>query len=429
MRIVINHKLKLFFIFIMMKIVTELGYINIGQIFHYTGIEIQYNSEFYIYSWIIALVIFYISCYKLQWNYSGIINIIFMILSFIPTISLWGIKEGITLSGVIASSIYIAMMLCACSVFNRHSFEVSENRSELIIEKFNVVKLLIVAVFIISFLIHRVYAPGRLLLTFSNSLDVRLDLREVHISTIPRYLYMMFGWCIAPFLSIVALSNRKYFWAVLAFASEYLLYTVNGMKTWIMFIVLIIGFWFLSVLKVRINKAITTISFGVVVGWLIGLMVYVMYGRTVILAYLHRIFTLPAEIHYYYFDYTNKKGLLFLRDSIMRFFFPSTEEYTRSRLIGMVYYKSQTMNCSNGLFSDFYSNFGYIGLIIYPFMIYLCLSFWEKQTREQNAFVVIATVTVSLMALYDNPFFTWMLTGGYLVLVFVMFLINRSRLK
>ena len=113
----ISNKSINFFGCILLKIAIECGYAyGVGIVFAYTGIDIVFDLWKYIFSWVVALFIFWFSCFRIRENYLWIVNMMFMILSYIPTISLWGITDAET-DYIFATLIFLICMVMECRLF------------------------------------------------------------------------------------------------------------------------------------------------------------------------------------------------------------------------------------------------------------------------------------------------------------------------
>lgn len=430
----IGYKTNNFFCCILLKIAVEYGYADgVGIVFAYSGIDITFSIWRYIFSWIVALFIFWFSIYQIKENYLWIINMIFMIFSYIPTMSLW----GITAAGpdyILAALIFLLCMVMGCRMFQIavHSsmsgleYEKAASYNYLYRHK-NIIKAFVIVAFIFSFIFNQIYADGRLWLSFEDSLSARLALREVVIPTLPRYMYMILGGCILPVLFSICLYMGKKAGILVCLASSFMLYTVNGMKTWLLLYLVILGLFVLYHITDRFVVVFRYILLGFSFLWGVGIIIYKITGAHLILAYLHRTQTLPAELHLYYFDFFKTHQFLYLRDSVGRHILQSPYKQPVSRLIGKIYYSSPTMNCTNGMLSDFYENFGYVGFIIYPILIFGCFHILFKMSKKIGEFIIVSMAFTLAVVLFDNTFFTWMITGGYFFAVILLRTINKIR--
>lgn len=417
---------------ILMKIVIEYGYANgVGQVFGYTGIEIEINKFRLCISWMFALIVFWFACYRIRQDYLWILNMLFMMLSYIPTMSMWGIKSEIENSAIFATAFCMVSMVFSCRVFQvitkKTGNDINDNSfQDFLKNKIHILRILVICFFLFAIVFNLIYANGRIFLSFADSVDVRLAMREVNIPTIPRYIYMMLGGAILPISLSCCLYLRKYGLTLICIVTSILLYAVNGMKTWLLIYVVIFALFFLTMHIDNIPAIINIIFLGVSAFWIVGMVLYKHTGVYIILSYLHRTQTLPAELHYYYYDFFQTHSFLYLRDSVMRVFFESPYTNTVSRLIGLYYYFSPTMNCTNGVFSDFYGNFGYLGLCIYPYMIYTCYRVLARSLLGTGRFITLSVFFTLTIVLFDNTFFTWMLTGGYIIVVLMFRFIKKA---
>lgn len=426
----IGNKSINFLYCILLKIAVEYGYAKgVGVVFAYTGIDIVFDIKKYIFSWVVAVFIFWFSCFQIEENYLWIINMLFMILSYIPTISLWGITDA-DIDYIFATLIFLVCMLLECRLFQAliHIKVLEYDERDIysyICNHLRIIRLSIVIAFIFSLIFSQIYANGRLLLSFEDSLNARLALREVAIPILPRYLFMILGSSVLPLLCTICLYINKRIEVIVCLLSSFLLYTVNGMKTWVMMYLVIFGLFILCRYTNRLTVVVRWVLLGISALWGTGILEYKIVGTHFLLAYLHRIQTLLSELHYYYYDFFKSHQFLFLRDSVGRHISMSPYSKPVSRLIGNIYYSSQTMNCTNGMFSDFYANFGYAGFIIYPILIFSCFYILYKVLGKMGDFITISTTFILVLVLFDNTFFTWIITGGYLAAVIILKLVRK----
>lgn len=432
-----NYRSRLAIIFIFYKIVVEVNYAQgIGSHFSYTGIEIQFDFIKYLCSWLMMVVIIICSNYMTRNCYISIVNTILIFFSYIPTIALWGIKDGITFGAIFATSIYCLSMNTVGCIFTSITKKWFPNGNmDYIIDKYenkesqSIIILISILCLVIMIVCHQIVAPDRWSLSLSESLSARLEIREAYIPSIIKYMYMIIGGAMAPAMFSFGLKMKNKWLILCNLAVSYLAYTINGMKTYILIYAVIIFFYFLSKRSNKIFYFQVRLGEALIAAWSFSLIVWKTNGSYILISYLHRLFTVPAEIHYYYYDFFRSNEFLFLRDSIGRFFAESPYSPSASRVIGSLYYHNNYTNATNGMFSDFYANFGYIGLIIYPFLVFFAMVLLEKQIKAQGSFLTLSIIFISLIVLINNTFFTWLITGGYVFNVVLMYVINKIRIK
>ncbi len=432
-----TYKSRLAIIFIIYKIVIEINYSQvIGNYFSYTGINIKFDFVKYICSWLMMTAIIICSNYIAHNCYISIINTILIFFSYIPTISLWGIKEGITFGGIFATSVYCLLMNIAGCIFTsltkkwlpngNQDYIIDEHKNK---ESQLIIILISILCLFIMIICHQIVAPDRWSLSLSESLSARLEIRESYIPSIIKYMYMIIGGAMAPAMFSFGLKMKNKWLILCNLLISYLAYTINGMKTYVLIYAVIIFFYFLSKKSSKISFIQVRLGEALIAAWTFSFILWKTTGIYILSSYLHRLFTVPAEIHYYYYDFFKTNELLFLRDSVGRFLSESPYYPSASRVIGSLYYHNNYTNATNGMFSDFYANFGYIGLIIYPCLVFLTMVLLEKQVKTQGSFLALSVIFISLIVLINNTFFTWLITGGYVFNVVLMYVIRKIRIK
>ena len=434
---VVKKPTKIFIVCILYKILIELSYIyGISVFLDYSGIEIQFSMLKYLFSWMAFVVITGWSIFGVKSDYIGNINIILLVFSYIPTMSLWGIKKGIGWSGILVIFFYFIMMIIGCQLIQKilNVKKKNKNSDSIIFDDKNkkhyVILLLIsVIIFFIMLLFHQMVIPNRWSLALSDSLSARLEARTIVIPTVFRYIYMITATAIAPILFVYSMAMNKKLCMLINLTTSYLAYLYNGMKTYILIYAFIIGIFILAKRKDSILDIIYKIIGGLSALWALGILTWKAIGNNFFLAYLHRMFTLPAEMHYYYYDFFSKNELIYLRDSVGRFWGTSPYTPSASRVIGKIYYFSETNNATNGLFSDFFANFGFVGLIVYPIIIFGVFWLLGKQLEDYSNFSVLSITFILLIVLMNNTFFTWLLTGGYIFSLILIRVIRRVKIR
>ena len=116
----------------------------------------------------------------------------------------------------------------------------------------------------------------------------------------------------------------------------------------------------------------------------------------------------------------------------MRFFFRDPLPDIASILIGSDIKYNLTgnyNNLNNGLFSDAYQNFGCIGVLIYPVVMVWLLNILCKAIRDYDPVIKNSLLIGSILYLLSAYLFSWILTGGYLVTLIMVYAIKHCKLN
>lgn len=266
------------------------------------------------------------------------------------------------------------------------------------------------------------YGDGRLFIPLEDVYTYRLSgLR------LGRFEGYIFAWntnaFIPLFLAFHLLHSKK-----LLVCSDVLLmmlsYGVFGNKSMLMCVPLVFAVFVIG--KVGMLKYLANII-GIIV--VVYLCMSFFIPSKMFVALGDRIINGPTAGHYNYYDFFSsaEHPFLYLRESVLRFFARSPYEYPVSEIIGSSadYYSGQYNNMTNGLFSIAYANFGLAGVFIQPILIVGSYFVFIRLLREYNDVVVYTLLSVHALYFLSASFFSWLLTGGGVLVVFVLLLSKR----
>lgn len=76
-----------------------------------------------------------------------------------------------------------------------------------------------------------------------------------------------------------------------------------------------------------------------------------------------------------------------------------------------------------------YGNFGFFGILFYPFMIMPSYFVLDNVTNKYSNSVRAVILFILMWSLINTSFFTWIMTGGYIIYVIILTLNKRIFLK
>ncbi len=270
------------------------------------------------------------------------------------------------------------------------------------------------------------YSGFRFTISFEDSLEYRLYMRTVNLPTLVRYLFPLTGTVFLPYLFIRFLNNKKYFFVFLIFILGVLNYSINGMKTWLVIYLLELFVFIFSKQKNKYKYMVSFMSLFLSVLTILAIIIYNKFNSLFLVSILRRVLLIPAGINYLYIDFFSINEKLFLRESVFRIFFKSPYKIGSSFLIGGMRTGNYEANANNGLLGDAYSNFGLIGVFLYPLILVMTFYIVLKLTKKTDINILIPLLLILVWNLINCSFFTWLLTGGVIVLCFIL-LMNQKR--
>ncbi len=283
------------------------------------------------------------------------------------------------------------------------------------------------SVFIVFYVSWR-YTGFRLKFNFLNIYDIRLEAREYSWPTVLIYLY---SWtnAINNVLFAYCLIKKKNLFALLFFLTQMLSFGVAGNKG-----VFLLPFLVFLVVKIYQNHSIVRMKiitlYGLLSLSLFSIIEYIIYKSFYLASlFVRRVMFTPCILNRFYFDFFSNHEPDFYRGSFLRFF-GATSPYSSyggiPYMIGSIYYNSPIMSCNNGLFSDAFSNMGYIGIIVLPIIISLFLYLFDRSTLQLDSRITFVSCIYLAMNLIASVFTTVLLTHGFLVLIFMTWFMRRE---
>lgn len=413
--------------FIIFKFFLDLLFINGSSVqYAYLNRTLDFNIIKYVIGWLFYIVfVYFISKIKSD-NYRFMIKCIFL-LSGVSNFSIYGLRNYSSKYFVIILLFWILM------VYNCILFSKNDNKKECSIISMEKISSNVLNVFILIFgiiiTIYLVKKFGINVSTITNLYQARENFRSYSLSTIDSYLLSWSATVIFPWLFLIYLDNKKYFKCFIVLIFALLLFGINGMKTWLLLYAIIIAFVFLSK-KNNMDISINYILIGLSCLIVISLIFFYTNGSYSLLGMIDRSIILPGEINYYYLDFFSNHELLYLRESIFKIISPSPYSPISSIQISMAnmsnaYYH----NATNGLIGDIFGNFGIVGIIFYPSMIFYALMILNNSIKNYDISIKCAILFTLMWLLINTSFFTWIMTGGYLLYIIILTFNKRVYIK
>lgn len=105
--------------------------------------------------------------------------------------------------------------------------------------------------------------------------------------------------------------------------------------------------------------------------------------------------------------------------------FESPYSLSLSYVIGNNYF-SQTVSCNNGFLADVWANLGSIGILIMPFILIVCLRFFDMAADDLPSRYVIGLTVYYAIVFSNSAWSTTLLTHGFLIMCFAYFMFPRD---
>jgi len=260
----------------------------------------------------------------------------------------------------------------------------------------------------------------------SLNLSLVYEVRSAFVHDLPRILGYLVPWqanVINSFLIAFAWYQRRYFGMGVVLVLQLLLFLFTGAKSFLLAPVLVL-FLAYAVRKKRffelsLKGFITATSFSFVVHAL---------GGSIVLPslFIRRLFFVPAQNYFYYYDFFSHHQLMYLSHSILNPFFDNPYGMRVTNMIGSLYYGQPATSVNTGYLADAYMNFGALGVVIFSVFLGVFLVMLDSLTKKTDTAIAMAVIAVPLTALVNSGFFTTLLTQGFLLSMLVLWLYSRG---
>jgi serine phosphatase RsbU (regulator of sigma subunit) len=143
---------------------------------------------------------------------------------------------------------------------------------------------------------------------------------------------------------------------------------------------------------------------------------------------IRRALYIPSQLNYDYYDYFSKNEPDYLRQGILRWFgFSSPYKESIPHLIGYHYYGSIEMGANNGLFSDAYFNFNFLGVFLFPIILIIIFKLFDTCSKGLDSKLLILPIIVCTTSFISGCFSSVLLTDGIALLMITLYFMVRGK--
>jgi len=241
------------------------------------------------------------------------------------------------------------------------------------------------------------------------------------------YLFNWVGHIISPVFFAIFFTQRKWFLLGLVLFLQILLFSITGLKNFL-FILL-----FVPVLIWVANRKdpIIWVAIGLIILILLGMLAYFLINDLWVLSlFTRRTLLVPAQLSFFYYDFFSKSGPIFLsQHRLFRNFLDYPYELLPSHLIGKVYFNSPEMGANNGIYADAYMNFGFLGFILWAFLLATILRLVDSLSKDKEAAITFVAIFMPILSIINSALFTTLLTHGLLLSLLLLYLLPKEYKK
>lgn len=401
-----------FLLFVIFKIALEFCLVIYFTIYN---IKLDTSIPKIVVGWLLYLIVIYIAIKHLKNFYFSVAFKFLFIFGGISTFAIYEL-ESIETFNFIKAAIYWVLLLVAFILIQKKSKK--KHKSIRVPKILYLQHWLLLFALVFAILMSGIYAGFRFTLSFDEIYSYRLGMRAAVMPAIVRYLFVFVGGTILPYCFAYFLSRKSYLLSGLALFLGILIFSINGMKTWLLLYLLIAGVF----IAFKFNKKKLIIYILLAMCLWLGLSVFIFQinGDVKLFALFGRTVYIPSKIGYNYITFFDEHEFLFLRESILKSFFePPYPVNSAFYIVGGAASDINTSRANNGLWGDAYANFAILGILIYPFIFAYIIKLLKNSMIGQDVRLLISITFIMIWSAVNISFFTWLITGGVIIFLII----------
>ncbi|WP_316571707.1 oligosaccharide repeat unit polymerase [Neobacillus sp. YIM B06451] len=389
--------------------------------FAYSGFVIKENYFKYAESWLLLfLLISGVVLYtKGMEKPSKVILYIILLNLLVPLLTFYSMQDG---ARIYLYSILFGFMLTVWIVKKLKDFRVIMIEDSV---KPVFFLLAVITLYVYGYLI----ATGGLSRLSFNLLAV-YDVRSVYQqnnSGLMNYLVTWQAYAINMSMLIYTLEGRKKQLFFLFLFLQLLLFGMTGLKSFLFAPVVVIGLYYiLKNVKLK-NLVLEMMTVGVLFIVSLSVLLYSVFDNiNAASIFVRRLLLVPAQLHFVYFDFFSTHETMKLSHSFLSFLFENPyNSPTPVDVIASVVFNNENFNPNVGYLGDAFSNFGFMGIIVYSITLGVVLKMLDSVARHVPIYFSAPLIVIPSMALINSALPTSLVTHGILFEITAIWLFSQ----
>ncbi|MDJ0773400.1 MAG: hypothetical protein QNJ49_08220 [Mastigocoleus sp. MO_167.B18] len=406
-----------------LKIILDLNYYfivisNFNDFNIYNEFSILKIFESYL---LLLVLAFFVANYSLKKITSSRITIsLYFIFIIIPMLSIYGFQSEVAKPSYMYMTIFSFLCLV---IFSKTIPKIKFQKLSSSFLKIVLFCSCLITLYVYGFLINS-GGLGRINFNLYNVYLVREELKSYSAPFI-NYFIPWQGYIINVSLFIFSLYKRIYLLTVISVLGQILIFGMTNFKSFLFapvlaFLMLIIG---------RKKKMLMYLMIFSSAGLILSHVTYLITSDIIIPAiFIRRLFFLPANLHFYYYDFFSQNPHVLLSNSFLSPIFEYPYDMRVPELISSTYLSSYA-NANVGYLADAYTHFGFTGMIMFSFILAVILRTLDSIGILLPVNISTAIITIPSMSLVNSALFTTMLTHGFILAIIAIWVLSSQTNK
>lgn len=237
------------------------------------------------------------------------------------------------------------------------------------------------------------------------------------------YLIPWQGYVINPAIIVLGIKRRSVLLIGGGVILQSMLFAMTGFRAFLFIPLLMLAFYMIGARRQIVAYAVAgALGIAAIAGVL-----YVILGDPLIPSIMiYRVLVIPAEIHFWYYDYFGAQAhpLAQLSESIFSAFVHSPYPMPIADVIGWQYLGSAA-SANVGVFGDAFANFGFLGCALFAILFGLVLKAIDTAALKTDPRVSAALIGAPAFQLVNSGLLTTLATHGLALTILALWLLSE----
>jgi len=408
----VSYKTKNTLLIIFLFITMIYGYVSfVYPVFEYAGFKYTENIYKVLESTLLFFMTLTLINYKKISKFIYAVNMLILLFMSIPNYILYMFMD--IPRAIIYSYFFLHFMIITISIlkFRFKSYSIKSKQE-------NKILLIVSFLLLLPFFIKYGTNLNFNVFLFQDIYEVRAISAEGN-NIFTNYFYSWLTRVILPFLIVYGVIKKKKIFIMIGIISTLYLFLVAAHKSVFFGLIILL---YLNLFQ-GYYKKIFALLITVIVVFFSGLLIYIFDNNVIVSSmFLRRVFFLPTLLNNYYFDFFDGNHL-YLSHSIFKSIVHYPYDMVPSHVIGLEYFHNANMGANNGIISDGFMNFGYIGIAINVIIFSLIIKFFQSIQLNELLFPIVFSFIFSINS---SALLTVLLTHGLFVFIVMSLLFNKK---
>jgi len=417
--IIKKDTIKTLLLVIIYKLILDLAYyLIVSPVWTYSKFIFKFNALKLIESYLLLFVIFVLMPKKTK-KLSNIILWIFSLMSYVPMLTLFALMDESRIFMYATTFFWIIVFLIIRTKIPKLNIKK--------LKQSKVIRWIIfITVPIISFALVYKYLGLHINFSLRSVYEIRSHYTGLHIP-FAGYILNWFAKIIGPTLFVIFFMKKKWIPLILVLGLQILLFSITGHKSYLFVIPFVLAMLWI----VNKKNSLNWMTIGLIIIILISNLSYYLIDDLWLSSLAtRRTLLVPAQLSFFYYDFfSNNQFTFFSQHHIFQNLINYPYNLNPPHLIGEAYFNRPQMGANNGIVSDGYMNFGFIGMIMWAIVLSFILKLIDNLGKRKNIKITITVIMIPTLSIISSSLPTVLITHGLVLSLLLLYLLPKEKFK